>query len=171
MDTAVGDLKESGSLEVAFTTAVRGNLQRAPGAGPKMTRRSLFPLWEPALGHRLPQCIPGPAVLVPALVLVVFPLLGLFCLDCHLSAHQFIQSIVISALYRISLLSPPGLGTWFDSTSVTLVLSTSYTMQDRDETAHYKSRIISVVAATGIALAWYVCYNHPRTITSTSILI
>jgi hypothetical protein len=33
-------------------------------------------------------------------------------------------------------------------------------MQDRDENAHYKSRIISVVAATGIALAWYVCYNH-----------
>jgi hypothetical protein len=33
-------------------------------------------------------------------------------------------------------------------------------MQDRDENAHYKSRVISVVAATGIALAWYVCYNH-----------
>jgi hypothetical protein len=104
-------------------------------------------------------------------------------LSPRLSRLSFLRSSIhpshrhLDTVPHHTLICPSGLGTWFDSTSVTSLLSTLYAMQDRDENAHYKSRIISVVAATGIALAWYVCYNHlpehssPQTIISTSILI
>jgi hypothetical protein len=137
----------------------------------RMTRRSLFPLWVPAIGH----------CLVSSLVLwetcLISTLSSFHCLSL-LSRPSFLSSSIhpsrhISTPSRISLLSAPqpSVPIWFNNTSIQLALSSPYAMQDRDENAHYKSRIISVVAATGIALAWYVCCNHLLEVSSPRVLL